>query len=113
MVVVNYGCDPPNVSKARNIVERNLREIETAPLSPEELQLAKALSLRQIPLQELSVESIAKGLLHRATHDLPLDELTLAAHRYVKLTVEEIKAAYARWFRPGDLIEGTEGPSPK
>jgi zinc protease len=108
--VVNYGCDPPNVNKARDIVERNLKEMQTAPVPPEELQLAKALLLRQIPLQESSVEAIAKGLLHRATHDLPLDEPILAAHRYVKLTAEAVKAAFARWLHPGDLVEVTEGP---
>jgi zinc protease len=111
--VVDYGCDPPNVSKARNIVEHNLKEMQTAPVSPEELQLAKALSLRQIPLQESSVEAIAEGFLHRASHDLPLDEPVVAAHRYVKLSAEEVKAAYARWLHPNDFVEVTEGPSPK
>jgi zinc protease len=111
--LVDYGCDPPNVNKARDIVVRNLREMQTAPVPPEELQLAKAIVLRQIPLEESSVQAIAEGLLHRATHDLPLDEPTLAAHRYVKLTAEEVEAAYARWLRPGDLVEVTEGPSPK
>jgi zinc protease len=110
LYVVSYGCDPPNVSKARDIVERNLREMQRTPVPPEELQLAKALLLREIPLQESSLEAIAKGLLQRATHDLPLDEPMLAAERYVKLTAEEIKAAFANWLRPGDLVEVTEGP---
>jgi zinc protease len=110
---VTYGCDPPNVSRARDIVQRNIKEMQTTPVPPDELQLAQALLLRQIPLQESSAEAIAEGLLHRATHDLPLDEPVLAAHRYVKLSAEEVKAAYARWLRPGDLVEVTEGPSPK
>ena len=111
--VVSYGCDPPNVNKARDIVERNLKEMQTTQLPPEKLQLARALLLREIPLKASSIEAIAQGFLHRATHDLPLDEPILAAHKYVKLTAEEVKAAYARWLRPGDLVEVTQGPSPK
>jgi zinc protease len=113
LYVVSYGCDPPNVNKARDIVERNLREMQTTKVPPEKLQLARALLLREIPLEASSTEAIAQGFLHRATHDLPLDEPILAAHKYVKLTAEEVKAAYARWLRPGDLVEVTQGPSPK
>jgi len=113
LYLVRYGCDPPNVSKARDIVERNLKEMQMTLVSSEKLQLAKALLLREIPLEESSVEAIAQGFLHRATHDLPLDEPMLAARRYVKLTAEEVKAAFAKWLRPKDLVEITEGPGPK
>jgi zinc protease len=111
LYMVSYGCDPPNVNKARVIVERNLKEMQAMPVPPEKLHLAKAVLLREIPLKESSVEAIAQGLLYRATHDLPLDEPMLAARRYVKLTAVEVKAAYAKWLRPKDLVEVTEGPS--
>jgi zinc protease len=110
LYIVNYACDPANVFQARSIVARNLREMQTTPVTPEELQQAKALLLREIPLREASLGSIAEGLLHRATHDLPLDEPTLAAQRYVKLTAEDVRTAYARWLHPQDLVQVTEGP---
>ena len=110
---VNYGCDPPNVLKARDIIVRDITEMQTTPISPEELQQARALLLREIPLAESSINSIAGGLLSRATHDLPLDEPTVAAHHYVKLTAREVQAAFARWLRPDDLVQVTEGPAPQ
>ena len=110
---VSYGCDPGNVLKARAIVERNLRMMQTSPVTEAEINQAKALLLRDIPLSESSVGSIAGGLIYRATHDLPLDEPTLAARRYEKLTAEQVKAAFKKWLRPGDLAEVTEGPVPK
>ena len=113
LYTVSYGCDPPNVNKARDIVERDLKEMQATQVAPEKLQLARALLLREIPLKASSTEAIAQGYLHRATHDLPLDEPILAAHRYMKLTAEEVMAAYARWLRPKDLVEVTEGPSAK
>jgi zinc protease len=110
---VGYGCDPGNVPRARAIIERNLREMQTSPVSHDELQQAKALLLREIPLSESSVDSIADGLIHRATHDLPLDEPTRAAHRYLGLTADQVQAAFAKWVRPGDLVQVTMGPPGK
>ncbi len=113
LYTADYGCNPGNVSKARAIVEFNLKRMQTSPVTPEELIRAKALLLREIPLSESGVESIAAGLIYRATHDLPLDEPILAAHKYLKLSAEDVKAAFGKWLRPGDLVQVTEGPTPK
>jgi zinc protease len=113
LYAVSYACDPPNVSKVRAIVVRDLKDMQTVPVTPEELRQAKALLLREIPLSESSMDSIAAGLLSRSTQDLPLDEPTRAAHRYTKLTAQEVKAAFAKWLRPDDLVQVTEGPNPQ
>ncbi len=105
-----YDCDPENVSKVRNIAVGILGDMQTRPVTPEELQLAKALLLREIPLSESSVDSIAGGLIYRSIHDLPLDEPILAAKRYLELNAEEIRALFAKWLRPKDLVQVTEGP---
>ena len=110
---VTYGCDPPNVSKAHNIVARDLKDMQTAPVSAHELEEAKALLLREIPLSESSVEAIAGGMLSRATIGLPLDEPLQAARRYVALTPEDVRAAFAKWVRPDDLVQITQGPPPQ
>jgi zinc protease len=109
---VNYGCDPPNVSKARAIVVRDLRQMQTQPASPGEIEQAKALLLREIPLAESSMDSIAGGLLGRAAIGLPLNEPILAARHYVKLSAADVEAAFAKWIRPQDLVQVTEGPTP-
>ena len=113
LYVVRYACDPQNVGRARAIVEQDLKNMQTTLVTPEELQQAKALLLREMPLSESSVDSIAEGLIYRATHELPLDEPTRAAHRYLELTAEQVQAAFAKWVRPKDLVQVTEGPSPK
>ncbi|MEJ2671164.1 MAG: pitrilysin family protein [Deltaproteobacteria bacterium] len=109
---VDYGCEPGNVAKARAIVYRNLVEMQNQPVGPGELRQAKAMLLRRIPLAESSLESIAEGLLSRATLDLPLDEPTVAARRYVALTPGQVQAAFAKWLRPADLAQVTQGPAP-
>ncbi len=110
---VRYGCNPPNVSRAQDIVVKNLKAMASAPVTPEELHNAKAMLLRQIPLRESSVSSIAWGILSRCDQNLPLDEPTLAAKKYLTLTAKEVQAAFKKWIRPNALVRVTMGPAPK
>ena len=110
---VNYACDPENVSKARAVIERDLKAMQTEPVNATELRQAKAMLLRQIPLDESSEDSIAGGLVARSIVGLPLDEPIVAAHHYVDLTAEDVRAAFAKWFRPDDLVQVTQGPNPQ
>ncbi len=102
---VFFACDPPNVSQARAIVERNLREMQTAPVTPEELQRAKTLLVKQIQLSEASTDSIAEGLLSRSIEDLPLDEPLRAAGHYLEATPDQVRDTFARWIRPEDFVQ--------
>ncbi len=110
---VEYASDPPNVSKARAIVLSNLRDMQLHDVSPRELRQAKGLLLREIPLSEDSADRIATGWLSRSLLGLPLDEPVLAGHRYLNLTAADVRAAFAKWIRPSDLVQVTQGPSPK
>ncbi len=110
---VSYACDPPNVSKARAIVIDNLVAMRKQPVTPAELHQAKALLLREIPLSEGSVDSIASGLLSRSMMDLPLNEPEIAAKHYEKLTASDVQAAFAKWIRPDDLVQIVRGPNPQ
>ena len=110
LYMVSYGCDPHNVSKVRAIVERDLREMQTNVVSEEALNQAKLLLLQQISLSESSVHSIAKSLISRATNGLPLDEPAVEASKYLRLTAQEVQAAFAKWIRPYDFVQVTEGP---
>ncbi|HLV94055.1 MAG TPA: pitrilysin family protein [Candidatus Acidoferrales bacterium] len=110
---VDYACDPQNVSKARAVVVRDLNAMQKAPVTADELRQARAMLLRQIPLSQASETSIASGLVSRAVIGLPLDEPIVAAHHYVELTAAQVQAAFAKWLRPVDLVQVTEGPAPQ
>ncbi len=112
LYMIEYACDPPNVSKVHAILTREIKDMQTTPVSAAELHQAKALMLRNISLDESSVSSIARGLLFRATHNLPLDEPIVAARYYIKLTAAQVKSAYAKWLRPHDMVQVVQGPSP-
>jgi zinc protease len=111
--LLNYACDPQNVSKAEHIAVQEIRNMQATPVGAEELLRAKALLLRRIPLSESSVAEIARGLLDRRDLELPLDEPALAARRYVELDAGAVQAAFRRWLRPDDLVRVTQGPAPQ
>lgn len=110
---VLYACDPPNVSKARALVERNLRAMQQTLVTSAELQRAKTLLLRQIPLSAASTDGIAGQLLDLSLKDLPLDEPIRAAGHYLETTAAQVKAAFAKWIRPQDFVQVTLGPNPE
>ena len=110
---VDYGCNPENVSKARALIQRDLDRMRTEDVTAGELQQAKAMLLRQIPLSESSESAVAGGLLGRAQIGLPLDEPIRAAKRYFELNAGDVKAAFSRQLRTGDFVQVVRGPAPQ
>ncbi len=111
--LVEYACDPPNVTKAAAMVRREIADMQRTPVGNEELLRVKELLLRQIPLGESSVDAIAGGIIGRVDLGLPLDEPTIAAQRYIELGPAQIQAAFRKWMRPADLVRVSEGPAPR
>jgi zinc protease len=109
--VVSYACDPRNAARVRGIVEKDLKEMQTSPVSEEALNQAKVLLLQQIPLSEASVHSIAENLMDSATSGISPEEAAADAGEYLKVTAKDVQAAFAKWIRPQDFVEVTEGPA--
>jgi zinc protease len=110
---VEYACDPAQVSRARDIVLRDLKAMQIQPVSADELRQAKALLLREIPLGEASVRAVAGQLLYLSSHGLPLDEPIRAGKAYLSLTAADVQAAFARRLHLSDMVQVVQGPTPK
>jgi zinc protease len=110
---IDYACDPPNVSKARDAVFHELLAIQTEPVSERELHQAKLMLLRAIPLAEASVDSVAQNWLRFSTLDLPLDEPVHAGKIYVQLNADQVQTVFLKWIRPNDFVQLTQGPTPQ
>jgi zinc protease len=110
---VDYACDPKNVSKARQLIQRDLVAMQKENVTPGELQLAKALVLRQLPLGEASENGVATALVRRAQIGLPLNEPEHAAKRFYDLSSDDVRAAFAKWIRPDDFVQIVRGPAPQ
>ncbi len=95
------------------MVEQELISMQKANVTPAELQQAKALLLRQIPLGESSEDAVAGGLIARSRVGLPLNEPFHAAERYFNMTAEQVRAAFAKWIDPASLVQVVRGPAPQ
>ncbi len=110
---ISFGADAINVSKARALIQQDLRDMQTTSPSAGEMQQAVAMLLREIPLEQASESGIAAGLLARSVLGLPLDEPVRAAERYKSLSAEQVRAAFAKWVRPSDFVQVVQGPPSK
>ena len=95
------------------MIVRDLEQMRTEDVSPAELHQAKALLLRQIPLGVSSEDALAEGLLGRAVIGLPLDEPVVAAQKYMQLTADDIKNAFAKEIDTRNLVQVVRGPAPQ
>jgi zinc protease len=109
---VSFGSEPQNVSKARRLIARDLTAMQKDDVSAAELHQAKAILVRQLPLGESSEDSVAGRLVNLAAAGLPLDEGHRSAQIYVKLSADDIRAAFARYIRPKAFVEVVQGPQP-
>jgi zinc protease len=109
---VSFGCDPPNVSKSHRLIVRELRQMQTTDVTPAELEQAKAILLRQLPLAEASEDGVAGALAARSLAGLPLDEGHRAAVIYAGLTAAQVRAAFAKYLRPSNFVQVVQGPNP-
>jgi zinc protease len=110
---IDFGCDPKNVSKARTMIDHELIDMAQTNVTPTELQQAKALILRQIPLAESSEDAVAGGFIARARIGLPLDEPFQAAEKYFGMSADEVRTAFAKWIKPSDFVQVVRGPAPQ
>jgi zinc protease len=107
---LSFGADPENVEKARALVLRDLKDIQSTPVSDAELTRAKAELLRRLPMQRASVGGIAGQYIRLVELGLPLDQQQIAAERYLAITAADIQHAFATWIRPDDLAQVVKGP---
>lgn len=109
--VVHYGSDPDNVGKANAIVIRDIKAMQDTPVPDDTLRTAKAYILRQLPLDQASLDGIADGYLSRFNLGLPYNEPDHAADRIAALTPAEVQTAFKKWLRPDDLVRASQGPA--
>ena len=64
-----------------------------------------------MPLRESSEDAVAGGLLARAQMGLPLDEPARAAARYLALTADEVRTAFAKWINADRFVQVVRGPA--
>ncbi|WP_260928129.1 M16 family metallopeptidase [Novosphingobium sp. 9] len=111
--LVQFGSDPQNVDKARDLIVRDIRQMQQAPISDAELHQVKGMLVRQMPLSQASFSGIASQLLTYSLEDKPLDADLVAARQYLALTPQQIQNAFATYLKPDGFVTAIKGPAPK
>ena len=110
---VSYGADPKNVARAARLVIDDLVALQRKPLAADRLLRAKALVIGQLPVSRESYEGLASQLLAYAATGRPLDQDRISAQAQLQATPERIRAAFAKWIRPADLVRVVQAPAGK
>jgi zinc protease len=108
---VSFGCDPQNVDRARALLVHDVKDMQTNPVTDNELTRAKAQMLRRLPMQRASIEAIAALYLRLVDLGLPLDTPQIGAERIFAATAPQIQDAFKSYLRPDDLAQVVKGPA--
>ncbi|MBV8281322.1 MAG: insulinase family protein, partial [Candidatus Eremiobacteraeota bacterium] len=107
---LSYACDPSNLAVAEELVRRDFGLMQTTLVGQQELRQAKAMLERDIPLAEDSEKEIAAGLSLRADEGVALDEPSRAAAMYLRVTPQDVRAAFAKWLSAERMVELVRAP---
>lgn len=94
---LSFGAYPDKVKEARLIALQLVKAMADAPLSEQDLHLAKGQSLRQIELSNQTVSDIAQSWIGYNEEGLSLNRLFEVARSYEGLTAAEIQAAFRKY----------------
>lgn len=110
---VSFGADPGKVEAAHAVVLKDLKQMQDEPVADADLQRAKGILVRRVPLSEASFDNIGNQLLTYAERGQPLDQGLIAAKHYLELTAPEVQQAYAKHIRVDGFVTAVKGPVAK
>ncbi len=111
---LSFGAYPDKVDEAAQLAVQVVQSMASAPLSEQDLHLAKAQALRQIELTSQTVSAIADQWLGYSEEGLSLNRLYEVAARYEALTAAEIQQAFGKYLDTSRLSRFVLGrPLPK
>jgi zinc protease len=108
---VSFGSDPRNVDRASKLIMSDLRALQNKPMSAQRLLIAKALVIGALPIEEESIGGVASQILTYVATGRPYNEDRIEARAQLRATGEDVRAALARYLRPGDFVQVIQGPA--
>lgn len=106
---LSFGTDAAKLAEARRMAIEDVRAMQEAPVTPAELELAKAATLRRLPLRRASADDLALEDLALVDRDLPLDQPDRDARAALGTDAAAVQAAMKR-IDTAALSEIVKGP---
>ena len=102
--LIEYACDPANVSKAADIAVHEIKAMQTAPATPTSWCGSRRCSSGRFrwgnPVSTRSRTDSLDGSISTCPSTSPPSR----ARRYVELGASDVQAAFAKWMRPDDMV---------
>lgn len=108
---VDYGADPRNIGPAQQLVVATLKTLQKQPIDAGRLTRAKALVVGSLPVRKESYDGLASQLLTYSLTGRPLDQDSISARTQLGASASAVRAAFAKWIRPNDLVRIVQGPA--
>lgn len=107
---IELQASPAHVAEAVRFVRSELRRLQTAPVTANELAVAKLRLVSDALLSEASAEGQVTQLLDIGTNGLPLDYYGTLNERFASVTAADVQRVAKKYLAPGALIEIYSGP---
>jgi len=108
---IEMSAPPAKAQAAVDLVKRELRSLQNAPVGATQLQEAKTRLASSALLDEESASNQADELLLMAQQGLPTNYYATLVNEYAGISAADIQRVAKRYLRPSDLIEVFAGPS--
>lgn len=108
---VSAGVNPANLSKAIDLIRREVARFVSEPVSAEELSDSQANYIGRLPLSLESNAGMAGALLNLERYDLGLDYYRRYPDLVRAVTPEAVLDSARRYLDPENLVVATAGPS--
>ncbi|QCE35770.1 insulinase family protein [Acetobacteraceae bacterium] len=108
-----FGSDPEKAINAEKYAIKDLKQLQEAPPTEHELNLAKDALLRSALIGRASFSGIAGLWMSLNDLDLPMDTPNERMKAIEGMTPEQVQTAFKRWIHPENLARITLGPAPK
>ena len=110
MIFAAGPCKPGNEAKLANEIQSMFAEFAKEGPSNEEVEVARGQIFNTLD-EQLKEPGYWTGVLGDMTYrGLSLDEVARVEQDYSQFTAEEVQAAFARYFAPGNTISVTVAP---
>lgn len=108
---IELNASPSRVGEAVRFVRQELRELQTHPVSPTELQEAKLRLVSDALLQEASSDGQVAQLAEIGGYGLPLDYFQTLNDRFAGVTAADVQRVAKTYLVPDRLVEIFAGPA--
>jgi zinc protease len=103
------GVNQENVTRAIDLIKKEIQRFSTKPVSPEELSDSKSNFIGRLPLTLESNAGVAGALLNIVRYDLGMDYYQRFSDLVNAVTIDDVLETAAKYYSKDSLAIGIAG----